>query len=249
MDLKARLAGGHRLLGVLLRMPAEELVEMCAVAGFDFILLDGEHGPADLVPLRQHLALATAYAVPMLIRVGTGEDALILRALDAGAAGVVAPHIDTPAQASALVDAAHYPPLGHRGFAAYSRAGRFGQVDPRAHQERLIAETLVIGMIESPMGVANSREILQTAGLDGVMIGTADLRASSTSDDPTPAHSIQAVHDQLAEQGRVRMDIVNGPDQARASFADGATMVVYNLTHTLMEHLAMLSSARPSPTP
>ena len=60
-------------------------------------------------------------------------------ALDAAktAAGIVAPHIDTAAQAAALVDSAHYPPLGHRGFATYSRAGRYGQVDPRAHQQRL----------------------------------------------------------------------------------------------------------------
>ena len=246
MGLKDRLADGERLLGVLLRIPAEEVVEMCAVAGFDFVLIDCEHGPADLVPLRQHLAVTAAYAVPTLVRVGSAEPALALRALDAGAAGVVAPHIDTPAQARALVDSVHYPPLGHRGFATYSRVGRYGQVDPRAHQERLVAETLVIGMIESPEGVTNCGAILETPGLDGVMIGTADLRASSTAADPAPADSIRAVHDQLAECGRVRLDIVNGPDQARQSFADGATMVVYNLTHTLMEHLAALGSARPA---
>ena len=246
MTLKARLAGGERLLGVLLRIPAEELVEMSAVAGFDFVLIDGEHGPADLVPLRQHLAITAAYAVPTLVRVGTAEPALVLRALDAGAAGIVAPHIDTPAQAVALVDAAHYPPLGHRGFATYSRAGRYGQVDPQTHQERMTAETLVIGMIESPQGVAHRAEILQTPGLDGIMIGTADLRASSTPADPPPADAIQTVHTAIAEQGRVRMDIVNGPDQARRSYADGAAMVVYNLTHTLMGHLATLTAARPS---
>ena len=95
MSLKGRLADGDRLLGVLLRMPAEELVEMCAVAGFDFVLIDCEHGPADLVPLRQHLAITAAYAVPTLVRVGSAEPALVLRALDAGAAGIVAPHIDT----------------------------------------------------------------------------------------------------------------------------------------------------------
>lgn len=249
MDVKSRLASGDRLLGVLLRIPAEELVEMCAVAGFDFILLDGEHGPADLVPLRQHLALTTAYAVPALVRVGTAEPALVLRALDAGAAGIIAPHIDSAAQAAALVDSAHYPPLGHRGFATYSRAGRYGQVDPKAHQERLSAETLVLGMIESPEGVGNCREILQTAGLDGIMIGTADLRASSTATDPVPADSVRAVHQQVAEWGRVRMDIVNSSDQAVRSFADGATMVVYNLTHAIMAHLAALSSARPAPAP
>ena len=245
MELKSRLTRGDRLLGVLLRMPAEELVEMCAVAGFDFVLIDCEHGPADLVPLRQHLAITAAYAVPTLVRVGTDEPALVLRALDAGAAGIVAPHIDTAAQAAALVESAHYPPLGRRGFATYSRAGRYGQVAPLVHQERRTAETLVIGMIESPEGVGHCREILQTAGLDGIMIGTADLRASSTATDPAPTDSIRTVHDRLAEQGRVRMDIVNGPDQARQSFADGATMVVYNLTHTLMAHLAVLGSARP----
>ena len=246
MPLKARLADAEPLLGVLLRMPGEELVEMCAVAGFDFVLIDCEHGPADLVPLRQHLALTTAYAVPALVRVGTAEPALALRALDAGAAGIVAPHIDTPAQAVALVDSVHYPPLGHRGFATYSRAGRYGRVDPRAHQERLVAETLVIGMIESPEGVANCSDILQTPGLDGIMIGTADLRASSTDTDPAPADSIRAVHDQLAERGRVRLDIVNSVEAARQSFAGGATMVVYNLTHSIMEHLATLNAARPA---
>lgn len=246
MPLKGRLAAGERLLGVLLRIPAEEMVEMCAVAGFDFVLIDGEHGPADLVPLRQHLAITAAYAVPALVRIGTAEPALVLRALDAGAAGIVAPHIDTPAQAAALVDAAHYPPLGHRGFATYSRAGRYGQVDPQAHQERMTAETLVIGMTESPEGVANRSAILRTPGLDGIMIGTADLRASSTASDPAPADAIRAVHSAIAEQGRVRMDIVNGPDQARQAYADGAAMVVYNLTHTLMAHLATLAAARPA---
>jgi 4-hydroxy-2-oxoheptanedioate aldolase len=245
VGLKDRLADGGRLLGVLLRMPAEELVEMCAVAGFDFVLLDCEHGPSDLVPLRQHLAVTAAYGVPMLVRVGTAEPALVLRALDAGAAGIVAPHIDTAAQAATLVESAHYPPLGSRGFATYSRAGRYGQVDPQAHQQRLVTETLVIGMIESPEGVANRGSILQTAGLDGVMIGTADLRAASTATDPAPADSIRAVHDELAQRGRVRMDIVNGPDQARQSFSDGASMVVYNLTHTIMELLRTLNAARP----
>ena len=81
------------------------------------------------------------------------------------------------------------------------------------------------------------------------MIGTADLRASSTATDPAPADSIRAVHDQLAERGRVRLDIVNGADQARQSFADGASMVVYNLTHTIMEHLAAPRATDPARQP
>ncbi len=122
MSLKSRLADGDRLLGVLLRIPAEELVEMCAVAGFDFVLIDCEHGPADLVPLRQHLAITAAYAVPALVRVGSTEPALALRALDAGAAGIVAPHIDTPAQAAGA---------GRVGALPTARASRLRHVLPR----------------------------------------------------------------------------------------------------------------------
>lgn len=243
--LRARLAAGERLLGGLLRLGNEELVEMVAVSGFDFVLLDTEHGPADVIELRRHLVLAQTHGVPVLVRVGGQEPALVLRVLDAGAEGVVAPHIDTVEQAAALVASAHYPPTGRRGFATYGRAGRFGLVDAEQHRRNAEEQTLVFGMIESPAGVAEASAIVTTAGLDGIMVGTADLRASSSATDPDPATSLAAVHRTLAEAGRARMDIVNSPGQAAASFADGAQLVVYNLTATLMAHLADLRAARP----
>jgi 4-hydroxy-2-oxoheptanedioate aldolase len=100
-------------------------------------------------------------------------------------------------------------------------------------------------MIESPAGVAQAAAIASTPGLDGVMVGTADLRASSTAADPDPVASLAVVHRTLAETGSSRMDIVNGLDQAHAAFADGAQLVVYNLTATVMAHLADLGTARP----
>lgn len=243
-SLKARLTAGERVLGVLLRMPAEELVEMVAVAGFDFVLLDGEHGPADVVELRRHIAAAELHGLPVLVRVGSAEPALVLRAIDAGAVGVVAPHVDTPEQAAALVDSAHYPPLGHRGFATYGRAGGFGLVDPREHQERMLAETLVFGMIESPDGVRRAEQIAVVDGLDGIMVGVADLAASTTPDDPPHPEQVGRVHQVLADQGRLRMDVVNTLAAAQRSFDDGAQLVVYNLTATVMAHLAELRTAR-----
>jgi 4-hydroxy-2-oxoheptanedioate aldolase len=243
--LKARLAAGEPLLGALLRLGSEELVEMVAVSGFDFVLLDTEHGPADVTELRRHLVLAETHGVPVLVRVGGQEPALVLRVLDAGAQGVVAPHVDTPEQAAALVAAAHYPPAGTRGFATYGRAGRFGLVDAAAHHRRAAAETLVFGMIESPAGVTQAAAIAATPGLDGIMVGTADLRAASTATDPDPVDSLAAVHRVLAAGDSYRMDIVNGRAQAAASFADGARLVVYNLTATVMAHLADLRTARP----
>lgn len=240
--LKERLRSGARLVGVLLRLPAEDLVEMVAISGFDFVVIDCEHGPNEVADLRRHIALAELHQVPVIVRVGSDEPALTLRALDQGAAGIIAPHIDTAALAEALVDAVHYPPLGHRGFATYTRVGRFGTVDPAQHQARMLDETLVVGMIESPDGVRQAADILAVGGLDAIMIGTADLRASSTSADPAPADSVQTVNQLLAAHGCWRMDIVGTRDAAAASFDDGAQLVVYNLAQSLMQHLAGLRS-------
>ena len=241
--LKDRVRDGEQLLGVLLRMPAEETVEMLGLAGFDFVVIDCEHGPADVITLRQHLAFAELHGLAVLVRVGAAEPALVLRALDAGAQGVIAPHIDTVGQATALIDSAHYPPVGNRGFATYGRAGRFG-VEPAEHQNAARRNTLIFGMIESPLGVANAAEISSVSGLDGIMVGTADLRAASTTADLDPSEAVRRVHAVLAQRGGARMDIVNGVEQAKASFADGAQLVVYNLTATLMDHLRMLRGAR-----
>jgi 4-hydroxy-2-oxoheptanedioate aldolase len=243
-SLRARAGAGERLLGVLIRMPGEELVEMAAVAGFDFVVVDCEHGPADIVALRQHIAVAAIHRVPVVVRVGEGDSGMILRALDQGAEGILAPHIDSAADAQALVSAAHYPPIGTRGFATYSRAGRFGQTDAAAHRDWFLANTLVLGMIESPAGVAAASEIVGTPGLDGVMIGPADLAAASGPHDlPLPQATVR-VNEAIAGGGKLRMDIVGTADAAMAAFGDGAQLVVYNLAFSLMAHLKGLLTPR-----
>lgn len=244
LSLRARAEAGERLLGVLLRIPGEELVEMAAVAGFDFVLVDCEHGPADVVALRQHMAVAAVHRVPVVVRVGENDAGMILRALDQGAEGILAPHVDSAADARALVSAAHYPPIGTRGFATYSRAGRFGQTDAAAHRDWFLANTLVLGMIESPTGVAAAREIVGTQGLDGVMIGPADLAAASGRGDMPLPQATARVNEAIAAGGKLRMDIVGTADAATAAFDDGAQLVVYNLAFSLMAHLKGLLAPR-----
>ncbi|WP_432541471.1 HpcH/HpaI aldolase family protein [Kineococcus sp. SYSU DK002] len=244
-SLRERAHAGEKLLGVLVRTPCEELVEMAAVAGFDYVVLDCEHGPGDLVPLRQHLVLAAVHGVPVVVRVGSGDPGMVLRVLDQGAEGVLVPHVDDAAQAAAAVASAHYPPLGHRGFATYSRAGRFGTVDPQAHREDQLRRTLVLAMVESPAGAAAAEEILRTPGLDGIMVGPADLAAATGPGDPSPAESTARVHAALAGGGGLRLDIVGGAAAASAAFADGADLVVYNLAHALVAHLRELRLPRP----
>ncbi|WP_314428273.1 aldolase/citrate lyase family protein, partial [uncultured Microbacterium sp.] len=241
-SLRTRARAGEKLIGALLRMPSEELVEMLAVAEFDFVLIDCEHGPADLVALRHHVALAQVHGVPVIVRVGEDDRGQVLRVLDQGAEGILAPHLDTAQDAAALVAAAMYPPLGDRGFATYSRAGRFGLVAPEDHRNAWLENTLVLGMIESPRGVAHVDEIVATERLDGIMVGPADLAASSSPADPAVPDAISTVHGALARTGSLRMDIVGTEDAASAAFADGADLVVYNLASSLMAHLRRLAS-------
>lgn len=243
--LRKRVLAGERVCGVLLRMPSEELVEMLAVAGFDFILIDCEHGPADAVPLRQHIAAAAMHGAHVLVRVGEGEDALILRALDSGAAGVVVPHLDSAEQALEVVAAAHYPPHGRRGFATYGRAGSYGAVSGAEHKARLAEETLVIGMIESPRAVSAVDKIVAVEGLDGLMLGAADLAASSGPGDLSVPESRGRVNAALASAGSLRLDLVGDAEAAAAAYADGAQMVAYNLTQALMAQFAALLAPRP----
>lgn len=242
VSLRERAKRGEKLIGALLRMPSEELVEMLAVAGFDFVLIDCEHGPADIVPLRQHIAVASAHGVPVVVRVGESDRGQILRVLDQGAEGILAPHLDTVGDAADLIDASLYPPVGTRGFATYSRAGRFGRVDAEAHRDWWLKNTLVLGMIESPLGVNNVEAIVATPRIDGVMVGPADLAASSGPDDAPLPESITRVHTALANADSLRVDIIGTRAAADASFAAGANLVVYNLASSLLAHLQHLAS-------
>ncbi|MDU0366737.1 aldolase/citrate lyase family protein [Microbacterium sp. KSW4-17] len=243
VSLRARAESGERLIGALLRMPAEELTEMLAVAGFDFVLIDAEHGPADVIALRQHIAVATMHGVPVIVRVGEDDPGAILRVLDQGAQGVLVPHIDDAAAAAAVVAAAHYPPVGTRGFATYSRAGRFGETAPEDHRDWYLRNTLVLGMIESPAGVSAAAAIAAAPGLDGIMIGPADLAASTGPDDLPLPEATAVVNRAVAAAGKMRMDIVGTPAAAAAAFDDGARLVVYNLASSLMTHLRGLRAA------
>lgn len=242
--LRARLLAGEQVVTALVRMPSEEIVEMLAVAGFDAVIVDCEHGPVDVGALREHIALAQLHDVEVLVRPGYADPATVLRALDHGATGIVAPHIDSADEARALVQACHYPPLGNRGFATYSRAGRFGTVDAAEHRRRAEESTLVLAMIESPAAVAAAADILAVEGVDGFLVGTSDLAASSGPGDLTVEEALAAVREVGRSTGAVRADLAGSAEQARGLLADGSSMVVYNLTQVLMGTLQGLRVTR-----
>jgi 4-hydroxy-2-oxoheptanedioate aldolase len=144
------------------------LAELAGRGGLDWVLLDTQHGAvgeADLLPCIQAVNLGGS---PALVRVGSGDPRLIMRALDLGAAGVVVPLVSTPAQAAAAVAATRYPPAGNRSFGPVRR-----HYDPDG--DAAGGDPLCLAMIETAAGLRDIDAIAATPGLDGVFIGPVDL--------------------------------------------------------------------------
>lgn len=233
--LRSRILAGERVSGLLLRMPSEEIIEMAACSGVDFIFLDCEHGPDDVIALRQHVAAAALFGVETLVRVGMRDFSLALRALDAGASGIVAPHVDDAAEASEWVRHARYRPEGDRGFALYSRAAGYGSLSAEEHRSASAAGTLVVVMVESPASVRRTADIVGVPGVDAYMIGISDLRASTGPADPPLAEAVARVHAEARRTGSVRIDIVNSATDATRARDEGARVIVYNTTALLAD--------------
>lgn len=176
--LVARIRRREQLLGLIVKMPNPAVIEVAGHLGYDFVLLDTEHGPADTVELEHHLRAADSAGIDVIVRVGANDPLQILRALDSGAKGIIAPHIDTPQQAAQAVSAAHYPPAGTRGLAASTRAGRHSTGTLAEHLDRARRDTAVFVQIEDKKAVEHATAIATTEHVDAVWLGPGDLSMS-----------------------------------------------------------------------
>ena len=172
--LRARIKAGEVLAGTFVKVPAHEIVEVLAQTGLDFICLDAEHGAFDRARMDACLAVARALDFPVLVRVGAGTPQDILQALDAGAVGIVVPHVDSVEKAESMALAARYGP-GGRGYAGGTRWGDFGMHGMAALVRKSAEETVVIVQIEEVAGVNAAVGIAAVQGVDALFIGPADL--------------------------------------------------------------------------
>jgi 2-keto-3-deoxy-L-rhamnonate aldolase RhmA len=172
-DLSGRLASGDTLYGTFLGLGSALAAEACALAGFDWLLTDLEHGGGDESELLPQQLAADAHAVPMLVRVESTHRIRAGHALDLGAAGIMFPGIESADQAVQAMRHLRYPPDGDRGVATYNRAYGFG-----LHPERLeTANERVLGIvqIESRHAVERVEEITKVPGIHVLFIGPRDL--------------------------------------------------------------------------
>ncbi len=174
---KKALAQGQRQHGMWLSLAHPYSAEVCATAGFDWLLIDGEHAPFDMHNVLAQLQAVAAYASHPVVRPPVGDTALIKQLLDIGAQSLLIPMVDTAEQARSLVAAVRYPPHGIRGVgSALARASRWNLVPD--YLEQANGNICLLVQAESVAALRNLEEICAVDGVDGVFIGPADLAAS-----------------------------------------------------------------------
>ena len=198
-----RWRAGERTVGGWLSLANTHVAELMAHAGFDWLCVDLQHGLLDYADLLHMLpAISTTDTTP-LVRVASHDPAGIMKALDAGAMGVIVPLVNTADEAAAMVSACLYPPLGTRSFGPL-RAALYGG---RGYAAEANGQIACIAMIETRAGLDNLEAILATPGLGGIYVGPADLGlalglpALGDSDDPVHLAAVASIREACARHG------------------------------------------------
>ena len=178
VDAKTRVRRGDRFNGAFMQLGSAATVELASRAGFDFVLLDQEHGLGGEDALVQQLmaAAGSATCVP-IVRLAVNDTHLFKRALDLGACGVMVPWVEDAAGAARAVAAMHYPPRGVRGLAKTTRATNFGAAFDE-YFDSAYDRLLLVAQIETARGVAAAADIARVEGVDVLFVGPTDLGCS-----------------------------------------------------------------------
>ncbi len=175
---KAALKSGERpQIGLWLGLTDPICAEICAGAGFDWLLIDGEHAPNDVRSILTQLQAVAPYPVHPIVRPVSGDVQLIKQLLDIGAQTLLVPMVESAEQAKLLVSAMRYPPAGIRGVgAALARASQWNRVTNYLHEAN--DQMCLLVQVETRAGLENLDAIAAVDGVDGVFIGPSDLSAA-----------------------------------------------------------------------
>ncbi len=176
-SFKQAITAGQRQIGLWQALANPYTAEICADAGFDWLLIDGEHAPNDLPLVLQQLQAVSASPTEPVVRLPWGDPVLIKQYLDIGSRTLLIPMIESRAQAAKMVAACRYPPTGIRGVgSAIGRASRWNRTPNYLHNAE--QDICLLLQIESVEGLNACDEIARTEGVDGVFVGPSDLAAA-----------------------------------------------------------------------
>lgn len=250
--LKVALKAGKLQIGLWCSLGSATATELLAGSGFDWLLVDVEHSPNDMLSvIHQHRA-ASAYDTEIVVRLPSHDRNLIKQYLDCGIRSFLIPMVQTAEQARDLVSATRYPPHGSRGFSMSQRANRFGRV--RNYHANAHEEIFVAAQIETKAASAAAREIASVDGIDAIFVGPGDLAADLGSLANPANANVQAAIRSTLELG-LEDDLVTGvlapvQDDARRYISWGARFVAVGsdvglLTRSADALAASFKSAEP----
>jgi 2-keto-3-deoxy-L-rhamnonate aldolase RhmA len=228
MTFRERLLAGETLAGCFLNTGSAVAAEICAAAGFDWLLLDLEHGSSTEAILLPQLQAIAASGVTPIVRVEANERPRFGKALDAGAEGVMVPRIADAADAARAVSHLRFGPRGVRGVALLNRAGGYGERG-RENVESFDERAVGIVQIESPGAVSEADAIAAIDGVDCLFVGPSDLTHALGVFQQTGhelyAQALETVRDAAARHGKATGVLVPGAAEAARYRALGFTLI------------------------
>lgn len=248
--LKQMLSRGEAALGCFIGIPAPGLVEMAGYAGFDFVIIDNEHGPLAWETVENMLRAAEIAGVPAVVRVPTNSPVEILKALDVGAAGVQVPWVNSPEEARRAVQAARYHPQGNRGIAFSTRAAGYGLRGGQAFVERSNRDTLVILHVETVQALEALPRTLEIPGIDAMFFGPSDLSQSmGYPGQPSHPDVVAAIERGVAlcrSRGVVAGTIISEPTGFQRWAAAGVQYIPTTINAVIARGMREMLAARPA---
>lgn len=239
IDAKKRFAAmverGAKPYGIFVSSVDPAVTGILGSAGFDYVIIDGEHGRNDRAQVENHARAAAASGIVPFVRVLENSPTLIQATLDVGAHGIVVPHVDTADQARLAVDASRYAPRGRRGMCPACHGGGYamqGWIDRTREADENI---MVIPILESRLAIENVEEILSVEGIDVIHFGPGDLSADMGLDLNVDAGQLQDAWHRVVEAARKRGKHVLAP----VGFGfDDADMLVAPMEYMLLHEMA-----------
>ncbi|MEE2989723.1 MAG: aldolase/citrate lyase family protein [Planctomycetota bacterium] len=224
---KSRLAAGELLLGSMVTLPSPAVAEILVELGYQWLFVDGEHGPLETAEVLAILQ-AVGKQVPCIVRVPAVAEVPIKKMLDLGAAGIIAPQVNTAQQAADVVAWSRYAPEGRRGV-GLARAHGYG-LNFQEYVESANQEITVIVQAEHAEAVENIEQIVQVEGIDAVLLGPYDLAASlgkmGQVDDPEVTGAIDRITAACQDAGLPLGIFGVSADAIRPYVARGYNLVV-----------------------
>lgn len=237
---KQALQQGQPQIGCWVGMANAYAAEIMATAGFDWLLVDGEHAPNDLRSILEQIRVIEASGSAPVARLPVGETWMIKQYLDAGVQSLLVPMIESGAEATEMVRAVRYPPHGVRGVgSALARASRFAEITD--YLTTADDEICLIVQVENRAGLAALDEILAT-DVDGVFVGPSDLAADmghiGNAGHPEVKAAVLEALQRIVQSGKAAGILTMDPGMQRASLDLGATFVATDIDVTLFAKAA-----------